>query len=177
MHKHLSTAFAIVSSALCVAGFVVAAVSWLRAPRAFRSYAQNDGLKKGLELRIELSSKLFDLGLLLLGVLWGFVLAKEGSIHFSHWQDIVLFVSSNLLLLISLLCHLVYRLHLANMVWDLAVPPSPPASESVAPPSTLPLPDIRDAYVDVPFKAQWMLFFAALISGLCTILAVKVLGG
>jgi hypothetical protein len=34
----------------------------------------------------------------------------------------VQFVSSDLLLLTSLLCHLIYRLHLANMVWDLAYP-------------------------------------------------------
>ena len=176
-HPILSTVFAVASSVLCTAGLIAALVSWLRAPGAFRTQAVSDELKKGLELRIELSSKLFDLGLLLLGVLWGFVLADKEAIHFSHWQDVALFVSSNLLLLTSLLCHLIYRLHLANMVWDLAVPPPPPAPPAVPPPFAPRLPDIRDSYVEFPFNAQWSLFFLALLSGLCTIVTVKVLGG
>lgn len=176
-HSVLSSVLAIVSSVLCAAGLVVATVSALRTPGAFRSEAVSDELKKGLELRIELSSKLFDLGLLLLGVLWGFVLAEKETIHLSRWQDGVLFISSNLLLLTSLLSHLIYRLHLANAVWDLAVPPTPPPAPAVAPAFTPRLPSIRDSYIEFPFKVQWSLFFLGLLSGLCTIWVVKVLGG
>src|SRR5712692_5056051 len=99
-HNSLSTAFAIASSLLCIAGLIYALVSRLNVPTVFPSEAVNDQRKKGLDLRIELSAKLFDLGLLMLGVLWAFVLAEKVTIRFSRWQEAVLFISSNLLLLI-----------------------------------------------------------------------------
>jgi hypothetical protein len=112
-----ANACAMVSLGLCIVGLAYAIVSWIRVPTAATSQPANEERKKGVDLRIELSTKLFDLGLLLLGVLWGFVLADKAVYRFSRWQDLMLFTTSNLLLLISLFSHLVYRMRIANMLW------------------------------------------------------------
>jgi hypothetical protein len=170
-YGRLATVLTLASLVLSIAGFVYALVSWLRVPTAASSEPASEERKKGLDLRIELSSKLFDLGLLMLGVLWGFVLVdKDKMIQFSHWQNVILFASSNLLLLISLFSHLVYRIRLANLLWVLGKAAPPPA------PAVSWLPNIIDELVEAPFRIQWMLFYASLVSVLLTIVIVKILG-
>jgi hypothetical protein len=168
-----SAALAIGSCALCLVVLAYAFWMWRKKPPAFPTKPRDEQRAKALELRIDLAAKLFDIGLLLLGVLWGLVLADKVAIHFSRWTDGLLFISSNVLLLLSLLFHLLYRRNVGNMLWDL-VPPPAGASE---PPSQPELPDMRHAYVEFPFTVQWLFFFGSLASGLCTILVVKVLGG
>jgi hypothetical protein len=165
----LATLCAGVSSAVCLVGLIYAVVSWVRVPTATPSQPANEERKKALDLRVELSAKLFDVGLLLLGVLWGLVLAEKVVIRFSRWQDVALFASSNLLLLISLFSHLVYRMRLANLLWALG------AANAAGGASRLP--DIHEPLVNASFRVQWILFYASLISEFLTILVVKVVGG
>lgn len=171
----LVSVFAVVSSLACVIGLFYAFRSVRKAKGVFPGVAPNDDLRKALDLRTDLSSKLFDLGLVLLGVIWGFVLTDKVVIQFSRWQDDALFVGSNLLLLTSLFSHLIYRLHLANMLWSLAGPLAPPGTDGKTPNPQLP--DITSAYVETPFNIQWVLFFASLVSWLCTVIGVRLLGG
>ena len=166
---------------LCLGCLAYAVVKRLNVPTTVVGFQSTDQRKKGLDLRIDLSSKLFDLSLLLLGAIWGLVLAEKVSIHFSRWQETALFITSNLLVLLSMFFHLVYRIRMANLLWDLAqndpAPANNPSGVVQFPgPAPTQFPDIRDAFVEFPLTTQYLLFFAALCSGFFTILIAKVLG-
>jgi hypothetical protein len=172
-HEGLATTCAIISALVGGLGLFYALANWWNTPSSFKGIAPSDDLRKAIEVRIELASKLFDLTLVVLGVVWGFVLADKVNIELSRWQNVVLFVSSNVLLLISLFSHLVYRLHLANAMWSLAGPLALQKNGAPAPE----LPIITEDYIETPFNIQWVLFFISLVSVLCTILVVKLIGG
>lgn len=116
---------------------------------------------EAIKLRLELSSRLFDIAIVLVGVIWGLILAERVQLRLSRWTDATLFIVGNLLLLLSLLFHLVYKRRVATLTWDLD--PN--------------LPDIFSADVDYLFSAQWMFFLASLFVGLLTVLSAKVPGG
>jgi hypothetical protein len=172
-HDGVVSALAVISAVVCAIGLLYALANWWRTPSAFKAVEPSDDLRKALDLRIDLASKLFDLSLIVLGIVWGFVLADKVTIDLSRWQHVVLFISTNLLLLISLFSHLIYRLHLANMMWSLAGPLAADSTGKANPK----LPDITDDYVETPFNIQWILFFVSLVSVLCTIIVVKIFGG
>jgi hypothetical protein len=173
-HEGLASTLAVISAIVGVFGLVYALAHWWNTPTSFKSVATSDDLRKALDVRIELASKLFDLSLLMLGVVWGFILVDKVAIDLSRWQNLVLFISSNVLILISLFSHLVYRLHLANVMWSLAGPLAPKKSDGSPDPQ---LPDITETYIETPFNIQWVLFFISLVSVLCIVLVVKLLGG
>src|ERR1035437_6431285 len=85
-HEFVATLCAIASLGLCLVGLVYALLRWYWLPSASESLSANDTLNKAFDLRLELSGKLFDLGLLLLAVLWGFVIADKVVYNFSRWQ-------------------------------------------------------------------------------------------
>lgn len=158
----LSSALAVVSLVFCVALIGYALYKRSRVPGVFPTVAApSDGQKKALDARLDLSSKLSDLTLLLLGIVWGLVLAEEVAIKFSRWQDTTLFVSSNLLLLLSTFFHLLYRRRISNLLWDIS-----PA-----------YPDIRSRHVEFLLTIQWSYFYAGLVAVGFTLILTKVLGG
>lgn len=121
----------------------------------------DDQRRKVVELRLEWSGKLFDLGVVLLGVIWGLILTKENAdVKLTWWPHIVLFVSANFALLLSLFFHWKYKRLVGAVMWDLA-----PAQ-----------PDIFSEYIDYPFRAQWLAFMLSLIAGILTIVSIKLLG-
>lgn len=122
---------------------------------------RNDQLSEAITFRVELSGKLFDIGVVLLGVLWGLILSERVPLKLSRWTDILMFANSNVLLLLSLFFHLSYKRRVATLIWDLEPR----------------YPDIFSEHVDYLFRAQWIFFFSSLIGGLFTLLSAKVLGG
>lgn len=158
----LSSILAIVSSGFCVALVLYALYKRSKVPAAFPTVAApTESQKKAVDVRMDLSGKLCDLALLLLGIVWGLVLAEKVSINFSRWQDSVLFVSCNLLLLLSTFFHLLYRLRLSSLLWDIS-----PA-----------YPDIRSEHVDFLITVQWFYFYGGLIAVGFTLILTKILGG
>jgi hypothetical protein len=153
--------FALVAVGICLAVLIYAFVSYRRVPQAIKIVAATDQRSEAIKLRLELSSRLFDISLVLLGVIWGLILAEKVQLQLSRWTDATLFAVGNLLLLLSLLVHLVYKRRVATLMWDL----------------TNKLPDIFSEDVDYLLRAQWMFFMASLFAGLLTILSAKVLGG
>jgi hypothetical protein len=159
--QETETALAVVAVLLCIGLLLYALVRRIRVPASIPlKDSPTSETQKGMELRLDLSAKLFDVGIVLLGVLWGLVLADKIQINFSRWQDVLLFVSSNLLLLLSLFFHLLYKLRVSALLWSLNR-----------------VPDIASEHVDYLFQGQWLFFLASLVTGFFTVVSVKLLGG
>ena len=105
-NETLATILAILSLVFAAAAILYALLMYFPVPAAVPNVASSEQRTKGLDLRVEFSSKLFDLSLLLLGAIWGLVLADKVSIHFQRWQEVVLFSTSNFLLVLSMLFHI-----------------------------------------------------------------------
>jgi len=151
----------VTSIAICLAVLIYAFVRHKKVPQAICMLAWTAQRFEAIKLRLELSSRLFDIAIVLVGVIWGLILAERVQLRLSRWTDATLFIVGNLLLLLSLLFHLVYKRRVATLTWDLD--PN--------------LPDIFSADVDYLFSAQWMFFLASLFVGLLTVLSAKVPGG
>jgi hypothetical protein len=157
----LETVFAVVAVLLCIGLLFYALVRRFGVPASIPAKeGATDETRKGMELRLDLSAKLFDVGIVLLGVLWGLVLADKIQITFSRWQHVLLFVSSNLLLLLSLFFHLLYKRRVSALLWSLNR-----------------LPDIASEHVDYLFQVQWLFFLSSLVTGFFTVVSAKLLGG
>jgi len=113
-----------------------------------------------IENRLSLSAKLFDIAAALIGFIWALAILGTSGVKLHTWMDVLLFVVTNVLLLLSLLFHLLYKRRVSSLQWDL----SPQQ------------PDILGAYVDYLFQTQWFMFFWSLVVGLLTVFAVVVLG-
>lgn len=153
--------FAVVSVAICFGVLIYAFLRYKKVPQAIGMVDTSVQRSEAIKLRLELSSRLFDISIILLGVIWGLILAEKVQLRLSRLTDATLFVVGNLLLLLSLLFHLLYKRRVATLMWDLDPK----------------LPNIFSADVDYLFSAQWMFFLASLLAGLLTILSAKVLGG
>ncbi|MBW1804367.1 MAG: hypothetical protein JRJ85_26995 [Deltaproteobacteria bacterium] len=130
-------------------------------PPDFPAEERQEQRCQAINIRLDLSTKLFDVGLIFLGVLWGLILTEQIMIKLWLWTDVVLFINSNILLLFSLLTHLLYKRRVSTILWDIS-----------------PLqPSILSKHIDYLFNVQWMFFFASLIAGFFTIISVKIIGG
>ena len=157
----METVLAVVSIVMCLTLLVYALVRRLGVPHSIPTKdSPSEAARKGMELRLDLSAKLFDLGILVLGVIWGLVVTDKVPINFCQWQHRILFISSNLLLLFSLLFHLLYKRRVSALLWSLDR-----------------LPEMSSEHVNYLFQVQWLFFFASLLVGLFTVVSVKLLGG
>jgi hypothetical protein len=75
----------------------------------------NEALKESVQIRLGISSNLFQLAVLITGALWGVVIAKEdeSGIVFADRQEIIMFSSASILLLTSLLSYIIYSYRVA----------------------------------------------------------------
>jgi hypothetical protein len=80
---------------------------------SYDTRAYNELTKNAVDLGIDQSKSLFQLGLLILGSLWALVFAKkdETKILLSDTPEVIMFVTATLLLLFSEICHLIYLGH------------------------------------------------------------------
>src|SRR5687767_116035 len=78
---------------------------------------------KSLEIRLDLSQNLFQLALLMLGSLWGLVIAKkdEAQIVFSKLPEVVLFIGASLLLIFSVVSYSLYVNRVTAYLSDAAI--------------------------------------------------------
>jgi len=157
----METVLALLSLLMCVAVLIYAAARWACVPGFISAKDKaNEETRKGMELRLDLSAKLFDMAVVVLGVVWGLVLTEKVQIKLHRWQHLVLFLSSNALLLFSLFFHLLYKRRVSALLWSLGQQP-----------------DITSEHVDYLFQVQWLLFFSSLLTGLFTVVSVKLLAG
>jgi hypothetical protein len=151
----LTTLAALVSAGLCV--MILGYGGWRRArvPAAIPLVDASEQRTDALKQRLDISAKLFDLGLLLLGALWGLVFTDKYPLGLSVWTNVAVFISSNVLILLSLLFSLLYRRRVSTLTWDLA-----PKS----------FPDIFSEHIDYLFQLQWLFFICSLLTGCFTVL-------
>lgn len=164
----LRTILAILSTLIAtgLTGYVI--WRWRTTPARDKIDTDNPGSDKeqreqrdvSIEHFKDLSGKLFDVALLLLGIVWGLVLADKVRLDVSRTADVVQFVATNFLLCLSLYCHVVYRRRMAILLWDLA-----PLQPSVFSP-----------LVDYLFEVQWWSFLLSVLTGVFTIVSVKLVG-
>ena len=114
-----------------------------------------------IENRLSLSAKLFDISAALLAFFWALAVLDKSGAKLSVWEDAFLFAVTNVLLLLCMLFHLLYKRRVSTLQWDLS-----PGQ-----------PDIFSEHVDYLFRTQWLLFFWSLVVGLLTVVAVVVLAG
>ena len=153
----------VVISLGCVVATVV--ISWnVSIAEGLPDIPFNDLAAKSLEMRLDLSQSLFQLALLMLGSLWGLVIAKkdEAQIVFSKTPEVALFVGASLLLIFSVVSHSLYINKLTAYFSDAAV--SAGGGE-------LSLPNIFDQNVNYLFIIQILNLVAGVLNGIFTLVS------
>ena len=120
----------------------------------------NEVTGKAVDTQLALSETLFQVGILMLGALWGLVIAKKDEIQlvFSQRSEVIMFVGSSSLLLMSVCAHGFYLDSVSHYFVDAAV-----ASERGGLPASVP--DIFDQNVRYLFICQFVSLLAGMING------------
>lgn len=123
----------------------------------------NDLIKAAIEVRLEQTKSLFELGLLLLGALWALLIAKkdEARIVLSDRPEVGMFLCASTLLLLSLLCHLLY----AQEITDILSLAGKLADEKPS------LPDIFNSNINYLFLAQCWFLVGGLVVAVLTLVS------
>lgn len=121
--------------------------------------------EKSLDIRLDLSQNLFQLALLMLGSLWGLVIAKkdEAQIVFSKLPEVVLFIGASLLLIFSVVSSSLYVNKLTAYLSDAAI-----ASAYSNEPS---LPNVFNQNVNYLFIIQILNLGAGVLNGIFTLVS------
>jgi hypothetical protein len=128
----------------------------------------NDLTSKSIETRLNLSQSLFQVSLLIIGILWGLIIAKkdETQLVFSEYPEMIMFISGSTLLLLSLCSHTIY---INNISHYLAVAaqafPSPQANEFIS------MPNFFDQNVNYLFIVQVINLIAGICAAVITLIS------
>jgi hypothetical protein len=130
-HKRLRWALAIISAVLLVLILASTLINWATTSLSEGIVLKqfNEALKESVDIRLGISSNLFQLAVLITGALWGVVIAKEdeSGIVFADRQEIIMFSCASLLLLASLLSYIIYSSRVAY-IYELADQTNPPGA-------------------------------------------------
>lgn len=130
-HKNLRWALAIISAILLTLILAFTLINWATTSISEGIVLKqfNEALKESVQIRLGISSNLFQLAVLITGALWGVVIAKEdeSGIVLSDRQEMIMFSCASLLLLTSLLSYIIYSSRVAY-IYELADQTSQPGS-------------------------------------------------
>ncbi|HEV2801444.1 MAG TPA: hypothetical protein VGW12_13145 [Pyrinomonadaceae bacterium] len=122
-HKRLRWLLAFISAAILVVVLAFTLINWATTSLAEGMELKhfNEVLNESVQIRLGISSNLFQLAVIITGALWGVVIAKEdeSGIVFADRQEIVMFCCASLLLLTSLLSYIIYSSRVAY-IYELA---------------------------------------------------------
>lgn len=123
-------------------------------------------LKESVQIRLGISSNLFQLAVLITGALWGLMIAKrdESGLVFADRQEIIMFFCASLLLLTSLLSSVIYTYRVAYL-YELADQINPPDA------SPLMVGDFFNPVIDHFFTYQIMNLVAGLVVATVTFIS------
>lgn len=165
--KTLRHVLAFVSGGITVACLIAIVFSTQLTPLGIDNLPFNDVTSKSVDLQLGLSETLFQVGLLMLGALWGLVIAKKDEVHlvFSRRSELVMFVGSSALLLLSLCSYGIYIRKVARYiaVASVIVYKNPKLTPYV--------PDIFDQNVNYLFACQIVSLIAGTINGMLTLVS------
>lgn len=144
-------------ASLLVIPFIIAYVVYTSQPSTVvKDLEANDLLKSAIQIKVEQSRSEFQLALLMLGALWGLLIAKkdEANILLSDWPELLMFGVASLLLLSSCAAHFFYVDNIAY-VYSLA--------GSVQNGKTMP--DVFTSGINNPYDAQFVFLLTGFVIG------------
>jgi len=162
--------FAVLSVAFCSWIAVDTLFDWSAASKGAFEYVQFDNrLQAALELRVAASRDLFQIALVLFGVLWGLVFAEERVAAMAFRRglpEIIMFLAGSVALAGSMAVSLAYSISLNELLSD-AVRLLEKPDERVV--------DFFGRKVNYLFTCQWTLLITGMLVTLLTFLSAKFL--
>jgi hypothetical protein len=117
--RHSEFRWSLAAASACISVLILAStlVDWATASLAEGIVLKpfNEALKEGVQIKLGISSNLFQLGVLITGALWALMIAKEdeAGLVLKDRPEIIMFVCASLLLLTSLLSYIIYTSRVA----------------------------------------------------------------
>jgi hypothetical protein len=153
-----------ISAAVClvVTLYIVATV---KISSGIPPLAFNDVTSKSIETRLGLAQTLFQLTILMIGALWGLLIAKKDEIKlvFAQYSEVVMFISASAVLLLSISAYAFYLNKLSSQFAD--------AGSLGNLGETLYIPDIFDQNINYLFILQIVGLIVGTVNGLLTLLS------
>ena len=119
-----------------------------------------DLLKAAIDLKLEQSKSEFQLALVMMGALWGLMIAKkdEARIVLSDRPELLMFCCASVLLICSCISHFVYVDNIAYVFW---LAGSIESGKSI--------PDVFESGVNNPFRSQLWCLLGGFFVGMFTL--------
>jgi hypothetical protein len=154
-------ALAVIAAVVAIGFFIAAVAAWTPVT-VVKNRQLTDLLRAAIDLKIDQSRSEFQIALLVLGALWGLMIAKrdEVKIVLSDMPEIVMFWCASALLLASTVFHVMY---VENIAYIFALAGSIDGGKSV--------PDVFESGINNPYKFQFWALLAGLVVGLMTLLS------
>lgn len=134
----------------------------------------DDVTTKSIDARLVLAQSLFQVALLMVGALWGIVIAKPGEIQivFRKSLEILMFISASVVLFVSIVCYGFYL----DTITNLFAGAVRARSKSAIPIAAF-IPDVFDQNVDYLFTLQFVSLGAGIVNGVLTLISAHRLRG
>ena len=134
----------------------------------------DDVTTKSIDARLILAQSLFQVALLMVGALWGIVIAKPGEIQLvsSDKHQMLMFASASIVLLVSIFCYGIYLNKITGQFAEAVRSRSKSAVTLAAF-----IPDVFDQNVNYLFKLQFWTLVAGIVNGVLTLVSAYRLTG
>lgn len=128
----------------------------------------NDVTSQSLDARMVLAQSLFQVSLLMIGALWGLVIAKPGEIQilFREKIEMIMFISASIVLLVSVSSYALYLEKISHQFVDAVR-----AWSKSDIPLPVTVPDVFDQNVNYLFNLQCVSLAAGIINGVLTLVS------
>ncbi|HKY27371.1 MAG TPA: hypothetical protein VJM12_05430 [Pyrinomonadaceae bacterium] len=142
--------------------------------RGIAPLAFNEITAKSIDARLILAQSVFQVALLMLGALWGLVIAKKNEIQILFREEIetVMFLSASVVLLMSVVS---YGIYLSKISSQFAI--TVRLLDNSPEPLPLSIPDVFDQNIDYLFTLQWTSLVAGIVNGVVTLFSAHKLRG
>jgi len=157
----------------CIAATVFFVIN-VRVDHGIRALPFNLVSSKSIDARLTVAQTLFQLALLMIGALWGLIIAKKGEVQivFEEPAEVFMFFSASIVLLLSICSYGFYLNKISHQFADAARALG--NSELELP---LSVPDIFDQNVNYLFVLQIVTLVAGIFNGVLTLVSAHKLKG
>jgi hypothetical protein len=136
----------------------------------FRDKPFNELTKAGVDIRLDQSRNLFQIGILILGAIWGLLIAKKGeaALVFKDYQEVIMTVCASILLCASLICHTLYISRITEIYSDAGEIAGKQAQIASSGHLQQSIPDIFEPNINYMFVSQALFLVSGVIVALIT---------
>lgn len=167
--KHLRITIASLTAGIAFACLITALIlSRTEVDFGIQPLVFNDVTNKSLDARMVLAQSLFQVALIMIGALWGLVIAKEGEIQsvFREKAEMTMFLSASIVLLVSVFSYALYLDKISHQFVD-AVRAWSRSDIQLQ----ITVPDVFDQNVDYLFTLQYVSLAAGIVNGVLTLIS------